>query len=309
LEAIYQCVPNFSEGRHPAVVEALAAAIAQTPGVRLIDYSADVDHNRCVMTLLGAAEGVAAAALAAACVAVERIDLRTHSGVHPRTGAVDVLPVVPLRGASREEAVALSRRIGAALATELSLPVYFYEWSALPGRRVALPELRRGGWEAIAGIPLIGDRAPDLGPDRAHPSAGIAIVGARGPLVAYNIWLDTSDVTAAQAIAQRIRRDRTARPELEGVRALGLYLASRNRAQVSLNLTRPEKTPLPVVYAYVQAAAADLGTAAVESEIIGAIPWAALGGLPPEAIRWTAYNPAQILETWLGAEETAQPGG
>lgn len=296
---IYQCVPNFSEGRRAEVVDAIADAIENTHGARLIDRSSDEDHNRCVMTILGSAGAVRAAALAAARVAVASIDLRIHAGVHPRAGAIDVLPVVPLRGVGREEAVALAHVIGADLAGELGLPVYFYEWAASPTRRTALPDLRRGGFEAFVRAPLTDDRAPDLGPCAAHPSAGIAVVGARGPLVAYNINMSVFDIEIARAVARRIRRERTVRPELEGVRALGLALTSQGRTQVSMNLTNPESTPLPAVFEFVRAEAARLGVTDLESEVIGAIPRAALGGATPESIRWVGYRPTQILETWL----------
>ncbi len=296
---LFQCVPNFSEGRRPEVVAALTDAVLTVPGARLIDWSADSDHNRSVLTLIGPAEPIRAAALAAARVAIARINLRTHTGVHPRTGAIDVLPVIPLRHAGREEAVALAHALGADLASELDLSVYFYEWAAQPGRPDTLPELRRGGFEAFANTPLVGPRAPDLGPPVAHSTAGIALVGARDPLVAYNILLNTPDITIARAIARRIRQERAARPELEGVRALGLLLASRQQAQVSMNLTRPDRSPLPAVFAFVQAEAARLGAVALESEIIGVIPRAALGGQPPNAIRWHTYKPTQVLETWL----------
>jgi glutamate formiminotransferase len=311
---VFQCVPNFSEGRRPEVVAALADAVANTPGARLIDSSADADHNRCVLTFLGDAGSTRAAALAAALVAVARIDLRTHAGVHPRTGAIDVLPVVPLRGAGREEAAALAHAIGSDLAAELALPVYFYAWAARPGRPSALPELRKavarnrepgaGRHQLLAPTPYTLNPTPhilppDLGPDAPHPTAGIAIVGARGPLVAYNITLNTPDAEIACAIAHRIRQERGRRPELEGVRALGLFLASQGRAQVSMNLTRPERTPLPAVFAFVREAAAQLEADVAESEVIGVLPTASLGGQSPQSILWHAYRPAQILETWL----------
>ncbi len=281
------------------VVHAIADAIQSVSGVRLIDYSADYDHNRCVMTFLGDAAGVRRAAVAAARVAVSRIDMRQHAGVHPRVGAIDVLPVVPLRHASREEAVALSCAIGEDLARTCNLPVYLYEWSAKPGRSSALPALRRGGFEALQGRELIGDHAPDFGGSRAHPTAGIAIVGARPPLVAYNINLLTSDVSVAKAIAKRIREERERTSEWAGVRALGLLLESQKRAQVSMNLTQPESMTLPSVFEAVREWAMELGAAVYESEIIGAIPRALLGGRPPETILWRAYRPTQILETWL----------
>ncbi len=296
---MFQCAPNFSEGRRAEVVAALADAIAGVADVNLIDFSADPDHNRAVMTFVGAAHPVREAALASARVAVARIDLRGHSGAHPRAGAIDVLPVVALRGSSRAEAIALALDIAQDLARDLALPVYLYELSARPGRQSSLPDLRRGGFEALAGLPLVGDHAPDFGPDRAHPRAGIAIVGARNPLVAYNVNLDTPDVTIAQAIARVIRKERDRRAELIGVRALGFYLASQNRAQVSLNLTRPDRTPLPAVFAFVRAEAEKRGVGVVESEIIGAIPEMALAGQPPESILWRAFRPTQILPASL----------
>jgi len=316
----YQCVPNFSTS-DPDSVARIAEAITNTPGARLVDWSADIDHNRCVMTILGGAEAVLAASFAGAEQAMRLIDLQAHTGVHPRTGALDVLPFVPLRNANRADVITLAHRSGQALAERLALPVYFYEWAARPGRNGALPALRRGGFEAFASLPLIGVRAPDIAPKiqdnspnqelrsganttqenaaYAHPTAGIAIVGARAPLVAYNINLNTPDVEIARRIARLIRTERERLPELAGVRALGLYLASQNRAQVSMNLTCPDETPLPAVFHFVSEAAARLGAVAMESEIIGVIPLQSLGGELPDNFRWHTYKPTQLLETWL----------
>jgi glutamate formiminotransferase len=299
MSQVFQCVPNFSEGKDRAVVEAIAEAVRGTSGALLIDYSADADHNRCVMTILGPWKGVLDAVVHASRVAVERIDLRRHSGVHPRIGAVDVVPIVPIHEASKTQAEIVAEKIGLALADELRLPVYFYEWNARPGKASALPKLRKGGFEGIVDHELTGDRAPDLGPARSHPTAGVSVVGARGPLIAYNVNLGTPDLAVAQAIALRIRAEREQLPELEGVRALGLFLESRGRAQVSLNLTRPERTPLPAVFAFIADEAKRLGVTELESEIIGAVPGSALGGMSPEVIHWRGYNPNQILETWL----------
>ena len=278
-------------------------AIRASGEALLIDYSADSDHNRCVMTILGGGEPIRLAVLAAAQTAVEHIDLRAHTGVHPRTGAIDVVPVVPLRNATRAGAIALADQIGRDLVKSLELPVYFYESNSKPQQGTtgsALPDLRRGGFERFAREPLIGTLAPSLGPSKAHPSAGIVIVGAREPLVAYNINLNTPDISTALQIARRIRQERDRLPALAGVRALGLVLQSQNRAQVSLNLTRPAETPLSGVYAFVQQEAMRLGiTSELESEIIGVIPRSALGNLPPEAIHWHTYKPTQILEYWL----------
>jgi len=307
---LIQCVPNFSEGRRLDVVEAIADAIRSVPEVRLIDYSADPDHNRCVMTILGPGERAADALLAAARVAVAQIDLRTHTGVHPRVGALDVAPFVPLKvvnGAfvvaeeAKAETIALSERTAQQLAADLNLPIYLYEWSAHAGRLSALPELRRGGFEGLLGQSLTGAHAPDFGPDHAHPSAGITILGARGPLVAYNIDLDTEDIKVARHIARRIRDERDHLPQLTGVRALGLHLPIRGVAQVSMNLTLPSRTSLPAVFDFVLAEAHRLGDFKLTSEIIGEIPRASLGGLPPEAIAWNDYKAEQILETWISS--------
>lgn len=295
--SVFQCVPNFSEGRRKEVVEAIAEA-AQNAGAVVADWSLDPDHNRSVVTLLGDAKQIEAGAVAAAEVAIERIDMRQHHGLHPRTGALDVLPVVPLRNATKEEAVALAHRLGERLAHSFSLPVFFYEWAARPGRETELPKLRRGGWERFAQ----GELDPDVGPHRAHPTAGVAIVGARGPLIAYNILLNTANVTVAHELAQQIRRQREQIAALEGVRAMGLYLPSRGLAQLSMNLTRPEKTPLPGVFEWVRHVARAWGAAPLESEIIGLIPMSALGGAKPEDILWRAYRPEKLLEWWLGAQ-------
>lgn len=298
-QSVFQCVPNFSEGRRISVVNEIVHAAEPISDIRVIDTSADPDHNRSVVTLLGAAAGIRAAALAMAQVAVTRIDLRQHRGIHPRTGAIDVLPVVPIRDATRDDAITLAREIGSDLATSLELPVYFYEWAAYPFRRSALPDLRRGGFEAFAHRELTGEQTPDLGPHTAHPSAGIAIVGARGPLVAYNINLESRDIGIARSIVQAIRRDRNRTPELDGVRALALFLATPGCVQISMNLTRPDHTSLPAVYAYVTEAAAKWSVDIRNSEIIGVIPEATLGGATPESIRWLDFKPNQILETWL----------
>lgn len=296
---IYQCAVNFSEGRDPAVISALAAACGAVHGARLIDYSADADHHRSVFTVLGSGDAVRSALRAAARVAVRQIDMRRHTGIHPRIGAIDVAPIVPLWGATRQGAVETAEELAADLAGELGLPIYLYEWSARVGRISALPLLRRGGFEGIASTELTGSRAPDYGPARAHPSAGVTVVGARAPLSAYNVVLNSDDARAARAIAHRIRAEREHRADLAGVRALGLYLASRNRAQVSLNLTQPSATSIPAVFNYVMQEAERLGVLGAESEVIGAIPLSALANASPSAIQWNDFRPEQILDNWL----------
>lgn len=297
----FQCVPNFSEGRRPETVAAFVTAAQETPGVRVIDHSMDYDHNRSVVTLLGNADGILRAVLVMSKLAVANIDLRTHTGVHPRIGAIDVVPVVPLRSSTIADADALAHEIGKSLAHHLCIPVYYYEFSAPPGRSKVLPDLRRllEGATAGAATHLTGDLKPDEGPDSPHITAGVSVVGARGPLVAYNIDLQTSDVRIAWKIARTIRSRRTTVPFLRGVRALGLYLPSRNTAQVSMNLTLPDHTPLVEIWDFVRLEARMLGTDAAESEIIGVARAISLAGSSPAEIHWDTYSDGKILDSWL----------
>lgn len=292
-ERVFQSAINFSEGRDVSVLDAIATALSSVPGAVLIDRSSDVDHHRSVMTLLGDAEPLYQAILAGVAVATARIDLRQHSGVHPRIGATDVIPIVPLQNATEQDAVQIAERIAQGLAAVLGLPILLYEWNAKSGRTNALPLLRKGGFEALRQQPL----DSDYGPKQAHPSAGVSVVGARPPLVAYNVNLACEKPHAALAIARTIRSEREKLALLRGVRALGLTLPSRRQTQVSLNLTQPQS--LPNLFRYIQSQANQLGVAEMSSEIIGAIPQAALANETPEAIHWNDYRPTQILEYWF----------
>jgi glutamate formiminotransferase / 5-formyltetrahydrofolate cyclo-ligase len=296
---LIQSAINISEGRRMEVIAALVKAAESVPGVTLADWSADVDHNRMVLTLLGVPDAIGRGVLAVARVAVGQIDLREHTGAHPRMGAVDVVPLVPVREVSMDECVALSTQVAADLAGELDLPVYLYERSASPGKRAELPEIRKGGFEGLFTQELTGVRAPDSGPTAPHPTAGATVVGARGPLVAYNIDLNSTDVAVARRIAAAIRRERSSRPELAGVRALGLLLPSRNCVQVSMNLTNPAVTPMPGVFDFVRHQATIEGVEIRESEVIGLISLNALGGEPPERIQCREFRETQILDHWL----------
>lgn len=281
---LVQCVPNFSEGRDPAVIEAVVDAVRQTPGVRLADWSADPDHNRLVVTFVGPPDAVQAAALAAAAVAVERIDLRKHLGVHPRLGAIDVLPFVPLQGMTLAQCATLAQTAGGALAGRFALPVFFYE-AASPDAR-SLPEIRKSAFAALT---------PDCGPAIPHPTAGAVVVGARGPLIAFNVNLATADLSAARTLARELR----GLPSLPGIRALGLRLPSRGITQVSMNLTRPAETPLLAVFGYIERRAQELGTSVTESEVIGALPGLSAFGALADALRCPALQPGQVLlENW-----------
>ncbi len=296
---VIQSAINFSEGRRAEAIQHILASIRAVPEAVLADWSADPDHNRMVATILGGPAAIKAAAVAAARAAVEVIDLSTHTGVHPRLGAVDVIPVVPIREVSMDECVDLSHEIAKEIGGALELPVYFYGKSAPADRISDLPDLRRAG-RGLLGSELFGGLTPDAGPHRVHPTAGVAMVGARGPLVAYNVNLGTGGVEIADTIARMIRRDRKTAPELKGVMSNGWWLESQGRAQVSMNVTRPNETPIPPIFDYVAAAARANGVDEVWSEVIGLIPKAALGGVVPDRIRWRDFSEKQILEYWVG---------
>lgn len=296
---VVQCAVNMSEGRREDVICEIAGAIMATSGAVLADCSADVDHNRMVATILGPADAVGDALLAAAEVAVRRIDLREHSGVHPRLGAVDVVPFTPIRQVTMAECLALSLRVADALAERLKIPVFLYERSARPGRNSALPDIRRGQFEGLAATTLTGMRAPDLGPDHVHPTAGAVVVGAREPLVACNIMLREPAPDVARQIAHEIRAARPTDPGFRGVRSLGFYLTSRGLSQVSLNLTNPEAVTLPGIFDRIAARAAEMGVPAVETELIGLAPAHCLAGRSPDTYLWRQARSGQVLDNWL----------
>ena len=284
MTPLVQCVPNFSEGRRPDVIEAIVNAVRQTAGVRLADWSADPDHNRMVVTFVGPPALVRAAALAAAAVAVERIDIGSHQGVHPRLGALDVLPFVPLRGLGLADCAELARDVGRELAARHDLPVFTYESASGEGH--SLPFVRREAFQSLR---------PDYGPDRSHPTAGAVVVGARLPLIAYNVNLATPDPSVARAIARGLRAD----PAFPGLRALGLRLPSRGLTQLSMNLTRPAETPLLAVFRAVERLAREWGVSVVESEVIGALPGYTAFGILADALQAPTLKPGQTLwETW-----------
>ncbi len=302
MRRVIECVPNFSEGRNGDTIHALTQAVRDVPGVRLVNVSADPDHHRTVLTFVGEPDAVAEAAFRCAQVAVERIDLRSHQGVHPRIGAIDVMPFIPLRNVPMSDCAHIARETGYRIANDLQVPVYFYEHAALPGRPADLPTIRRGGFERWAGRVLTGDRAPDAGPASLHPTAGAAIVGARGPLIAFNINLNTDRVEIAQHIARTIRHERERIPQLAGVRALGLFLASRGVAQVSLNLTQLEQSPLWWVLDYVRRLAAEQGAQVVETELIGVAPASAIAGVAAHCLQNASLNEEHILDLWMDPE-------
>jgi glutamate formiminotransferase len=272
MTQIVECIPNFSEGKDKALISELVDAVKSSSGAILLNCSSDESHNRTVLTFAGSPESVFDAAFKCAKIAVEKIDLTKHSGEHPRMGAVDVIPFVPLRGITTAECVEMSKKLGQKLWDELRLPVFLYEDSASAPERRNLASLRSGEFEDMAEKIKKPEFAPDFG-DRLHKTAGIVACGARRPLIAFNINLSTSDVEIAKKIAKIIRESSGG---LKSVKSIGVLLQDRNTAQVSINMTNYLDTPLYKVLELVKAEAARLGTSVVGTEIIGLIPMKAL---------------------------------
>ena len=269
MAKLMECIPNISEGRRLDLVEEFADIVRAVPGVTLIDYSSDASHNRSVFTFLGDPDQVMEAAFRFAQHAVEKIDLRVHEGEHPRMGAVDVIPFVPIRDMDMQECVERSKVLGERLANELDLPVFLYEESASAPHRKNLAAIRKGQFEGMAAKVLEDQWHPDFGGNRIHPSAGVVAVGARQPLIAFNINLDTSDVSIAKKIAKIIREKDGG---FRAVKALGVMLEERNIAQVSINMCDYKQTPLYRVLEFVRFEAARYGVHVVGTEIIGLAP-------------------------------------
>ena len=294
MRPLVECVPNFSEGRDAGIVEAIAASIAATDGVHLAGMEMDADHNRSVITFIGFPEGVAAAAYEACKTARSLIDLRRHRGVHPRIGATDVLPFVPLSAGSRPVCISLARSVGQRIGQTLDIPVFFYGDASPDARRGTLPAIRRGGFERLVReMGTDSELSPDTGPGAVHVSAGATAVGVRDILVAFNVNLDTGDVRAARAIAREIREKDGGLP---GIRALGLLLPSKGRAQVSMNLTDYRKTNMAQAFGSVARLAEARSIGILESELIGLAPRAAMGGKEPAALCMGPIEPSRFLE-------------
>jgi glutamate formiminotransferase len=293
---IVECIPNVSEGRRADVIERLAAAITSVPGARLLDYSADASHNRSVFTLVGDPEGVKTATLAMFEAALPAIDLRTHRGEHPRLGAIDVVPFVPIEGVTMEQCVALAKDVGATIAERFGVPVYLYEEASSNPARKNLEDIRRGEFEGLAEKMRTDGWVPDFGPSTPHPSAGASVVGARMPLIAYNINLNTNRLDVAKKIAAAIRHSSGG---LRYVKAAGFMLEDRNIAQVSMNLTNYQKTPIFRVFEMVKREAERYGVSILESEIVGLIPSAALMSAAEFYLQIERFSSEQVLENKL----------
>ena len=300
MRTIIECVPNISEGRNRVAIEEIAAAVRGVPGVRLLDVSSDGSHNRSVLTLVGDAAAIRAGVAALFEAALSRIDLRAHRGEHPRMGAVDVVPLIPIRGASVEDCVALSREIGSEIARRFAIPVFLYEESASAEGRRNLAEIRKGQFEGFAEKMTNPLWKPDFGPEAPHPSAGVVAIGARAFLIAYNINLATADLAVAERIAKAIRH-------LSGgfryVKAMGVPLAERGIVQVSINMTNFKKTPLHRVFECVRSEAGRHGVSIVGSEIVGLTPAEALYMAAEHYLRLEGFSSEQVLETKLLEDE------
>ena len=297
MPGLIECVPNFSEGRRPEVVDEIVRAIGQIEGITLLDHSRDETHNRSVVTFAGSAEPVVRAATAAVGRALELIDMEAHAGAHPRIGAVDVIPFVPLGTTRIEECVDLARRFGEQIATRFDLPVFLYGEAALRPERRRLATVRRGQYEALKeDIGRNPDRAPDYGPTRMHPRGGAIAVGARKPLIAFNINLRTDELATAIKIATRVRESSGGLP---AVQAMGVLLENPGQppmAQVSTNLVDWERTGIAALVHEVRRLAREAGTDIDHCELIGLAPTGALLGVAADALGLVGFSPDQALE-------------
>ena len=305
MKRLIECVPNFSEGRDPAKVDAIVASMSAVTGVYVLDREMDADHHRCVLTLAGEPEAVAEAALRGVGKAMELIDLNVHTGAHPRVGAADVIPFIPIQGVTIEDCVALARRGGKEIWSRYRIPVFFYEAAATRPDRTNLENVRRGQFEGLRDeLKRNHERQPDIGEPKLHPTAGVTVVGARKFLIAYNVNLNTPDVSIANKIAKAIRYSSGG---LRYVKSMGVELKARNLAQVSINLTDFEQTPMHRVYEMVKREAARYGAIPVGSEIVGLIPKKAIEMAADYFLQVENFSPEQIFENKLEAALTGAP--
>ena len=297
MRKIVECVPNFSEGRRPEVIEKIVNVIKSVNGVSMLDQEMDKDHNRAVISFVGEPEAVLEAAFKAVKLAAELIDLTKHQGEHPRMGATDVVPFVPISGVTQEECIEMAKRLAKRIADELSIPTYLYELAATRPDRTDLAVIRKGEFEGLlTAIKTDPDRAPDFGRPELHPTAGATVVGVRAPLIAFNVNLATDDVKIAERIAKGIRfRDGGYRY----AKALGFEVKEKGCVQVSINMTDYSKTPLYRVFETVRREAARWGVNVIESEIVGLVPQGALNACSRYFMQLNSFKRDQILENRL----------
>lgn len=304
MNQVVECVPNFSEGRRERIIEQIVAALEQVPGSQVLDVQSDPDHNRTVVTMVGAPEAVAEAAFQGTALAAQLIDLNHHHGGHPRMGATDVIPFVPLRGVTMDGCVSLARQLGDRVGAELGIPVYLYEEAATRPERRNLADVRRGEYEGLKQeIATNPERLPDFGP-AALGTAGATAIGARPPLIAFNVYLNTNDVRPAQAIARAVRHSSGG---FRFVKALGLLV--EGQAQVSMNLTNYRRTPIYRVLAAIRSEAGRYGLHVTHTEIVGLLPADALFDVAQYHLQLAEFSPDQIIENRLSEQVPgASPG-
>jgi glutamate formiminotransferase / formiminotetrahydrofolate cyclodeaminase len=305
MRRLIECVPNFSEGRDKAKVDALIQKMASVPGVWVLDHEMDPDHNRCVITLAGEPDAVAEAAILGTGKAMELIDMNEHKGAHPRVGATDVVPFIPVQGVTLEDCVGLARRVGDEIWKRYRIPIFYYEAAATRPDRVNLENVRRGQFEGMKEeLKKNHDRQPDVGEPKMHPTAGVTVVGARKFLVAYNVNLNTPDVGIANKIAKAIRFSSGG---LRYVKSMGVELKARNLAQVSINLTDYEQTPMHRVYEIVKREAERYGAMPVGSEIVGLVPKKAIEMAADYFLQLENFSPDQVFENKLALALAGAP--
>lgn len=296
MQKLLQCIPNFSEGRRKEIIEQIASKVRAVEGVRLLDVAPNVDHNRTVLTFVGPPEAVAEAAFAATAEAVKLINMEEQKGEHPRIGAMDVVPFVPISGMTMEDAVTIANAVGKRIAEELSVPVYLYSAAATTPARKRLPDVRQGQYEGLKVAITQPERKPDYGEARMHPTAGATAVGARPPLIAFNVNLGTTNLQIAKNIAKGLRESSGG---LMNVQALGVDLAEQGMVQVSMNLLDYTRTPIHRAYELVRVEAERHGVPIVGSEIVGLLPLDALIGAADFYLRLTDFKRGQVLEARL----------
>lgn len=296
MNKIIECVPNFSEGRDKEKIESIADCFRGKSGVKLLDYSGDADHNRSVVTVAGEPEAIKYAVIEAIGKAIELIDLNKHSGEHPRMGAVDVVPFIPIKNVTIDEAIALSQEVAKEVGVRFNLPVFLYEASATTQHRENLADIRRGEFEGLSDKMRLTEWKSDFGPETPHPTAGVVAIGARKPLIAYNINLNTNNIKIANAIAKKVRHSSGG---MRYCKAIGIYLKERDLAQVSTNLTDYTKTSIYSVHEMVRMEAKRYGVSIIGSEVIGLVPMTALAESAAYYLGIENFSMNQVLEAKL----------
>lgn len=296
MQKLVECVPNFSEGRRPDVINGITGVLADLPGVRLLDVESNPDHNRSVVTFIGDPASVAEGAFRLTQAAVAAIDMEAHQGEHPRMGAMDVIPFVPISGVTMDDCVALARHVGERIGNELNVPVYLYAQAASNPARRRLPDVRQGQYEGLKTSIGTPERRPDYGPARMHPNAGATAVGARPPLIAFNINLATRNMRIARDIAKGVRESSGG---LVNVQAMGVDLAEQGMVQVSMNLLDYTRTPIHRAFELVRLEAERYGATIAGSEVVGLIPVDALLDATRFYLRLDGFRREQTLELRL----------